>query len=162
MELAEVIGLVVLICLALAIVVIAVRRALLARAGGFDVSWRVTPNGSDRGWTLGQGRYRGSQLGLYRSFSPLPVAAKTLDRGRLTVGVVRDPVGAEPDLLPVGALIVRCSDGGSPLELALSVEALTGLKSWVESRPPGVRPTPARGIGDGPSGSPGSPERGRP
>lgn len=149
MELAEVIGLVILIAAALAIVVIAVRRALLTRAGGFDVSWRMSPNGSDRGWTLGQGRYRGSHLGLYRSFSALPVAAKRLDRVRLTVGAVRDPVGAEPDLLPVGAVIVRCTDAGVPFELALSVDALTGLKSWVESRPPGMRSVRPREAGDG-------------
>jgi hypothetical protein len=146
MELAEVIGLGVLIAVALAIVVIALRRALLSRAGGFDLSWRTDLSAADRGWTLGQGRYRGSQLGLYRSLSPLPVAARTLDRARLRVGAAREPVGAEPDLLPVDAVIVRCSDGGVPLELALSRNALTALTSWVESRPPGMRSTPA---GDG-------------
>ncbi len=146
MELAEVIGLAVLIAAALAIVVIAVRRALLTRAGGFDVSWRLKPSDTDRGWSLGQGRYRGSQLGLYRSFSPLPVAALTLDRARLSLGEVRGPVGAEPDLLPVDAVIVRCTDGGDPFELALSTGALTGLKSWVESRPPGLR---SASTGDG-------------
>lgn len=148
MELAEVIGLVVLIAAALAIVVIAVRRALLVRAGGFDVSWRLRPSDTDRGWSLGQGRYRGSQLGLYRSFSPLPVAAKTLDRARLSLGAVREPVGAEPDLLPVDAVIVRCTDGGAPFELALSGDALTGLRSWVESRPPGSRSPHDGSVGD--------------
>lgn len=152
MELAEVIGLFVLVAVALAIVVIAVRRALLTRAGGFDVSWRLHPDGSDRGWSLGQGRYRGSELGLYRSFSPLPVAARRLDRARLVIGSVRDPVGAEPDLLPVDAVIVRCTHGDAPFELALSGDALTGLKSWVESRPPGMRSAQTGGVGDGAAG----------
>ena len=152
MELAEVIGLAVLIAAALAIVVIAVRRALLTRAGGFDVSWRFKPTDTDRGWSLGQGRYRGSQLGLYRSFSPLPIAAKTLDRYRLNLGQARGPVGAEPDLLPVDAVIVRCTDGGAPFELAMSGDALTALRSWVESRPPGMQWAPTRGAGDGVAG----------
>jgi hypothetical protein len=34
---------------------------------------------------------------------------------------------------------VRCTDGGSQLELALSEEALTGLRSWLESLPPATR-----------------------
>jgi hypothetical protein len=154
MELAEVIGLVVLVAVALAIVVIAVRRALLSRAGGFDVSWRDDLSGSDRGWSLGQGRYRGGELDLYRSFSPLPIASRTLHRNRLMLGANREPVGAEPDLLPMGAVIVRCTDGGAPFELALSGDALTGLKAWVEARPPGSRSAPG-GIVDGrPRGAP--------
>jgi hypothetical protein len=154
MELAEVIGLVVLIAVALAIVVIAVRRALLSRAGGFDVSWRDDLSGSDRGWSLGQGRYRGGELGLYRSFSPLPIVSRTLHRNRLVLGNTRDPVGAEPDLLPMGSVIVRCTEGGAPFEIALSGDALTGLKSWVEARPPGSRSAPG-GIGDArPRGAP--------
>jgi hypothetical protein len=149
MELAEVIGLVVLIAVALAIVVITVRRALLTRAGGFDVSWRTRPSETDRGWSLGQGRYRGGELGLYRSFSPLPIAALRLRRDRLVLGAVREPVGAEPELLPIDSVIVMCTEGGPPFELALSAGALTGLRSWVESRPPGLRSAPS---GDGASG----------
>jgi len=42
----------------------------------------------------------------------------------------------EPDLLPVGSVVVKCSDGPSVIELALSEEAMTGLRSWLESIPP--------------------------
>lgn len=138
MELAEVIGLAVLVAVALAIVVIALRRTLLFRSGGFDVSWREDLSGSERGWSLGQGRYHGGELDLYRSFSPLPIAARTLDRTLLTLGAVRDAVGTERDLLPASVIIVRCTAGGSPFELALSDDGLTGRRSWVESRPPGT------------------------
>ena len=147
MKLAEVIGLIALIAVVLAIVVIALRRSLLARSGGFDISWRQRSEDTGRGWTLGQGRYRGDSLDLYRSFSPLPLAARTLERVRLTIGPTRAPVGTEPDLLPVGALIVRCTDGDEIWELALSGEALTGLRSWVEASPPGSRTAPGEGLG---------------
>ncbi len=139
MRLAEIIGLAVLVVVVVTIVVIAVRRTLLARAGGFDVSWRSRVSDGDRGWTLGQGRYRGRRLQLFRSFSPFPIPAMTLDRAQLVLAGERESVGAEPDLLPVGAVIVRCTHAGAPLELALSRDALTGLRSWVESRPPGSR-----------------------
>ena len=76
---------------------------------------------------------------MYRSFSPLPGAARKLDRESLKLGERRARVGTEPDLLPVDAVIVRCTDGGQQIELALSDEALTGLRSWLESLPPATR-----------------------
>lgn len=152
MELAEVVGLAILICVVALIVVVAVRRAILIRAGGFDVNWRRSPAADDRGWLLGQARFRGSRLGLYRSFSVLPVAAMTVGRDDLQLGPVRPPIGAEPDLLPPGVLIVPASTAGASLEIALAPDALTALRSWVESRPPGMqRPTrrpPGGGTGE--------------
>lgn len=139
MGLAENIGLVVLLAAVLLIVLIALRRALLSRAGGFDVSWRVNPAHNDRGWLLGQACYRGGQLGLYRSFSPLPMASKKFDRATLHLGKVRDPIDAERELLPANVVIVPGTYSGVTVEMALSVDALTALRSWVESRPPGSR-----------------------
>jgi hypothetical protein len=148
-SLAQILGLAILIALVLAIVVIAVRRSVLARSGGIDVCWRRKLRPDGRGWVLGQGRFHGDEFLLYRSFSPLPGAARTLHRESLVLGERRQPVGTEPDLLPVNAVIRRCTDGGLAFELALSEEALTGLRSWLESQPPGARPTPGlfhRGI----------------
>jgi hypothetical protein len=76
---------------------------------------------------------------LYRAFSPLPGAAKRLRRESLKLGSRRAAVGTEPDLLPLNAVIVRCTDGGGDIELALAEEALTGLRSWLESIPPATR-----------------------
>ncbi len=148
MDLAEVVGLAVLILLAVIVAVIAIRRTLLSRAGAFDVSWRAKPSRTDRGWALGQGRYRGSTLDLYRSFSPLPISSMRLHRAQLVLDQEREAVGAEPDLLPADAVIVRCRHRDAPLELALSVGALTGLRSWVESRPPGSRSPHGGNLGD--------------
>jgi hypothetical protein len=62
-----------------------------------------------------------------------------LHRSSLKLGDRRGPVGTEPDLLPVDSVIVRCTDGGTQIELALREEALTGLRSWLESLPPATR-----------------------
>lgn len=139
MELAEIVGLTLLIGVVALALVVVLRRAILVRAGGFDVSWRLNPARDDRGWMLGQARFRRGQLALYRSFSAWPTAALTLDRGALMLGMVREPIGAEPDLLPASTVIVTGSCAGTPLELAVTADALTALRSWVESRPPGSR-----------------------
>lgn len=133
---AEIVGLALLLVLVVSIVAIAIRRSLLTRSGGVDMCWRKSMASDGSGWTFGQGRYREGELILYRSFSPLPMASKVLRRDRLTLGAHRALIGTEPDLLPVGSVVVRCKDGRSPIELALSEEAVTGLQSWLESIPP--------------------------
>ncbi len=139
LTLGELLGLAAVLVVVLAIVVIAVRRSALTRSGAIDICWRrdLTPDG--RGWILGQGRFRDNEFLLYRSFSPLPGVAGKLRRDSLKLGERRSPVGTEPDLLPVDSVIVRCTDGGAQIELALSEEALTGLRSWLESLPPATR-----------------------
>lgn len=139
MGLAEFVGLALLIVVVALALIVAVRRVILIRAGGFDVSWRLRSANDDRGWMLGQARFRRGQLALYRSFSAWPTAAMTLDRAALVLGAVRPPRGAEPELLPASVVIVTGSGAGMPLELALTEDALTALRSWVESRPPGSR-----------------------
>jgi hypothetical protein len=132
-------GLTILVVVVLAIVMIAVRRSTLARSGAIDICWRRSVSADGNGWVLGQGRFRENAFLLYRSFSPWPGAARTLHRGSLKLGARRARVGTEPDLLPVDAVIIRCTDGGSQIELALSEQALTGLRSWLESLPPATR-----------------------
>lgn len=136
--LAQVLGIAVVVLVLVAILTIIVRRWVLGRVGGIDLCWRTNlrPNGT--GWILGQGRFGKHELHLYRSFSPLPSASRRLPRRGLELGERRAPVGTEPDLLHANAVIVRCTDGGAPFELALSEQALTGLRSWLESLPPGT------------------------
>lgn len=132
----ELIGLALLVAVVLMIALVAVRRLLLARSGGIDVSWRKDLRRSGgAGWILGQARYLGDNLQLFRSFSPLPLAARQLNRHSLVLGNRRLAEGTEPDLLPAWSVIVRCTDAGNDLELALSEDALTGLRSWLESAP---------------------------
>lgn len=133
---AEIIGVAILLVLVLSIVAIAVRRSLLTKSGGVDICWRSSLAHEGRGWSFGQARYREGELILYRSFSPLPLASRIMMRDRLTLGERRPLAGLEPDLLPVGSTVIRCTDGSSPVELALTEEAVTGLRSWLESVPP--------------------------
>ena len=133
---AEISGLVLLLVLVLCIVAIAVRRSLLTKSGGVDFCWRRSMDSDGSGWIFGQGRYREGDLTLYRSFSPFPMASRILPRDRLVLGDRRPLIGTEPDLLPVGSVVVRCTDDATPMELALSEEAMTGLRSWLESVPP--------------------------
>lgn len=147
MTLIEFIGLGLLVAVVLLIAVVAVRRSLLSRSGGFDVSWRTELRASGAGWILGQGRYSGDVLMLFRAFSLLPLAARSLRRQSVVLGSRRDPVGTEPDLLPPSSIIIRCIDAGADLELAMSEDAITGLQSWLESAPTAFRVRPSRGDG---------------
>ncbi len=136
---AELAGLVFLVLLLLAIALVVLRRWLFTRSGGVDICWRtLAPTGST--WTFGQGRYSDASLSLFRSFSPLPIASLVLPRDQVELGMRRSADTGEHDLLPVGAVIVRCMTGPvtpRDLELAMSEEVLTGFRSWLESVPPG-------------------------
>lgn len=134
--LAEILGLAVLIALVMAVIVIAVRRSVLIRSGSVDVSWRfdLAPGGGS--WVLGQARFCEDHFLLYRALSPLPGPARRLRRDQLTLGDRRPAEGTEPDLLPAGSVIVRCTYGRRPVEIAVSESTLTGLRSWLESVPP--------------------------
>lgn len=134
----EFIALGLLVAIVLLIVWVAVRRTLLTRGGGIDVCWRTDLRGNGSGWTLGQARYAGDVLLMFRSFAVLPTASRTLQRQSLVLGGRRAAIGAESDLLPAGAVIVRCTNsrgGRREWELAMSEESLTGLRSWLESAP---------------------------
>lgn len=145
MGLVETIGFFALVLAVLLIVAMVVRRVVLARAGGFDISWRSRPKSDARGWRVGQARYRGDELVVYRWFSPLPTAAFMVDRRSLELGSIRPTTSMEHDLLPPGAVIVPGTFAGATLELALAEDALTALRAWVESRPPGSG-LPRRGL----------------
>lgn len=135
MQSIEITGLVLLLALVISIVLIAVRRWSLTRAGGIDICWRSRLQPDGRGWTFGQGRYTDRGLILYRSFSPLPMASRVLQRDHLVLGERRPVSGVEADLLPVGVVVVGCVADSGPLELALGEDTLTGLRSWLESVP---------------------------
>jgi hypothetical protein len=130
-----------LILAVLVIVFVAARRYLLARSGAIDMCWRDHLQSDGHGWYLGLGKFDGGDLYLYRSFSVFPVPNRKLHRTELNLGTRREPVGAEEELLPVGAVISRCRVGSKHFELAMSADAATGLLAWLESVPPSNRST---------------------
>ena len=128
----------------LAVLALAGRRRVLARGGStFDLSVNRRPEstrdeGDPRGWTLGIGRYNDSYLEWFRTFSFSPRPVLRFERGHVEVERRRRPVGSETYALHAGNTIVECTlDGGVPVQLALSPQALTGLLAWLESSPPG-------------------------
>lgn len=129
-----------LVVLALAAVgLLALRRRVITRRGGtFDCSLRLREGQHGKGWVLGIGRYAGDALEWYRVFSYATRPRRTFPRHELRVVESREPVGIEVFSLLSGAVVVRCVDGSSPVELAMSSGSLTGFLSWVESAPPGV------------------------
>jgi hypothetical protein len=109
------------------------RRLLVRRLGAFDCSAR--PGG--RGWALGVARYGSDRLEWFRVFSLSPRPRCTWERAGLTLVGSRAPEPAESAVLLPAAVVVECTDQGSPLLLAMSRDAYTGLSSWLEAAPPG-------------------------
>ena len=115
-----------------------VRRRWISRNGGtFECSVHVRPNRAGRGWVLGVGRYSGDELEWFRIFSLVPRPKLVLDRGDLGYEGRREPVGPETYTLYAGHVIIRCATPTGLLELAMSLEALTGFLAWLEAAPPG-------------------------
>jgi len=122
----------------LALAALAIRRRwLLGGGGAIDMSLRLRFGRVGRGWALGVGRYTGDDLLWFRVFALTLRPSRTLSRRGLQVVAQRAPQGAESWAVQSGAVIVECRDGGGPVHLAISPDALTGFLSWLESAPPG-------------------------
>ena len=116
-----------------------VRRRVLARNGGtFELSVRVRSQVAGRGWVLGLGRYHGDQLQWFRIFSPWPRPRRCWARVDLAITGQREPTDPESFALYSGHRIVECSTPGGPVQLAMSLSALTGFSAWLEAAPPGT------------------------
>lgn len=125
-------------------VALVVRRRWITRNGGtFELSYRPRPDtptergGGGRGWVLGLGRYSGDTLEFFRIFSVLPRPMVVLDRADLQYVGQRQPARSEVHALYAGHVIVTCRTSRTGLELAMSADAVTGLRSWLEAAPPG-------------------------
>ena len=128
-------GLVLLLGIALV-----VRRRVLERDGGtFELSYRARAHKPGRGWLLGVGRYHGEHLEWFRMFSLSVRAKRVWDRADLEFAGRREPAGPEEISLYADHVVVSCTSPEGPVELAMSVESLTGFQSWLEAMPPGSR-----------------------
>lgn len=133
--------------LALALVLLAVRRRYLARQGGtFECSLRLSTTTPGSGWVLGVGRYNGGSLEWFRFFSYSWRPRKSFPRREVRVLETRDPDPVEAVSLYAEQRIVSFEVVGDPdlheWSLALSPESLTGLLSWLEAAPPGLSRLP--------------------
>jgi Protein of unknown function (DUF2550) len=129
--------------IALSLVVLAIRQRLLNRLGGnFECSLRLRVTTPGAGWVLGVCRYSEGILEWFRFFSYSPRPRMKFSRSELRVLETRDPDPVEAVALSSDQTVVRVESPGHPgevIELAMSAESLTGLLSWLEAAPPGVR-----------------------
>lgn len=133
-----------LILLILALALLAIRRRWLDRLGGtFDCSLRLTMTTPGAGWALGVGRYNEGILEWFRFFSYGLRPRQVFDRAAVRVIETRDPDLVEAVALNSDhrILLLESHTGGvdQEWELAMSPGSLTGLLSWLEAAPPGLR-----------------------
>lgn len=121
------------------------RRWWLRRRGGtFDCSLRLPashdpalPVDGGKGWVFGIGRYAADAVEWYRMFSFSLRPKLLLPRSGIEVMGQRTPVGQEELALLAGWVVLECRHAGRPVELGMSIDALTGFLSWLEAAPPG-------------------------
>ena len=138
----QILGLCVLL-IAFCLLLLAIRQRWLNRLGGnFECSLRLRVTTPGAGWVLGVCRYSEGILEWFRFFSYWPRPRMTFSRSELRVLETRDPDPVEAVALSSDQTVVRVESPGHPgevSELAKSAESLTGLLSWLEAAPPGVR-----------------------
>jgi len=136
---------VLIVLLALVLVLLAARRRWLDRLGGtFECSLRLRMTTPGAGWVLGVARYSEGTLEWFRFFSYSPRPKVTFTRGAVRVLETREPDAVEAVALNADQRVIRVAstDVDDPgWELAMSPDSLTGLLSWLEAAPPGVRRT---------------------
>ena len=129
--------------IALCLAALALRQRWLNRLGGnFECSLRLRVTTPGAGWVLGVCRYSEGILEWFRFFSYSPRPRMKFSRSELRVLETRDPDPVEAVALSSDQTVVRVESPGHPgevIELAMSAESLTGLLSWLEAAPPGVR-----------------------
>ncbi|QYJ05611.1 DUF2550 domain-containing protein [Nocardioides panacisoli] len=131
-------GLMLLLAVA-AVLGMVLRRRLLARHGGtFELSHRLRPEQSGRGWVLGLGRYSGERLEWFRIFTLWPGPKVVWERDQLSYDGRREPMGAEQASLYPDHLVIRCGSPDGEVEFAMSAASLMGFQAWLEARPPGT------------------------
>jgi hypothetical protein len=134
---------VLIVLLALALVLLAARRRWLDRLGGtFECSLRLRMTTPGAGWVLGVARYSEGILEWFRFFSYSPRPKVTFTRGAVRVLETREPDAVEAVALNADQRVIRVAttEADDPgWELAMSPDSLTGLLSWLEAAPPGVR-----------------------
>ena len=129
---------VVLVLLGAALVVVVFafllrRRFLLSGLGAVTMWFR--PEGSPR-WSLGVAWYGGDALLWYRALSLSVRPQQRLCRADFSVRERRS-AGRDDLALPSDVVVLSCSTGEGPRDLAMDASTVTGFLSWVESAPPG-------------------------
>ncbi|MFG1775653.1 DUF2550 domain-containing protein [Micromonospora sp. NPDC049051] len=138
MEIVEGIGIGVAVILG-ALLILIVRRAVVTRSGGIiRLTVRTSTILDGRGWSPGFGRFVGDELRWYRLVSFAIRPTRVLSRKALAVERRRLPEGQERLSMPADWVILRCTSGHAPVEIAMARSTVTGFLSWLEAAPPGA------------------------
>lgn len=129
------------------LVLIVRRRVLLRGAGAVDMALRRRVGKTGGGWALGVGRFSGDQLEWFRAFSFAPRPSRQLARATLIVERQRKPEGAESWAVQPHAVVLECLSDSAPVQVAMTVDAMPGFLSWLESAAPGHPGPPPRRSG---------------
>ncbi|MFL6164671.1 MAG: DUF2550 domain-containing protein [Ornithinibacter sp.] len=106
-------------------------HTLSRRVGSFDCHARPAPPPTGP-WVAGIAQYGAGRLEWWRSWSLAPRPARTWLRSEFEVtGRAPLDTAGRPD-----QYLVRCRHRGVDFELTMSLDAYTGLTSWLESAPP--------------------------
>jgi hypothetical protein len=108
------------------------RRFLLSGLGAVTMWFR--PEGSSR-WSVGVAWYGGEALLWYRALSLSVRPQQRFCRADFSVRERRS-AGRDDLALPADVVVLTCSTGEGPQELAMDTSTVTGFLSWVESAPP--------------------------
>lgn len=122
------------------VALLTLRRRSIAKSGGsFDFSINRRAEESDKGWTIGMGRYSENHLEWFRTFSLWWRPRYRFERGHISIEDRREPVGREAFAIHAGHIIVSCHTEVGVRQIAIGPSALTGLLAWLEASPPGHR-----------------------
>lgn len=137
---AELVLIILAALLVLAVSWLWLRRRWLSRAGGtFACSLRRDLSAPSSRWVLGVARYRDRELQWFPAFSLSLWPRQRFDRTLVRAGEQRLPSRVEADLLYDEQRILSLDGPPGGVELAMTAGSLTGLLSWLEAAPPGMR-----------------------
>ena len=149
MRILEIAGICVLGLFVVLLAIFLRRRLLMVGGGTIRLQFRVTTVVPGRGWSSGIGRFAGDQLQFHRMFSFGIRPKRVINRRSLRVDERRLPEGPERLSMPGHWVILACTNGTTPIEIAMAESTVTGFSSWLEAGPPGEpgRTSPRRGHG---------------
>jgi hypothetical protein len=120
------------------LVILFVRREVIARGGSIELSIRLSSYADGRGWSPGIARFVGDEMHWYRVFSLSIRPRRVLNRRMFTINHRRRPDQLERRALPGHMVVLRCVSQREPVEIAMEEATVTGFMSWLEAAPPGA------------------------
>ncbi len=136
MRVLEILGICFVTLLALMFAIFFRRRLLMLGGGTIRLQVRTSTMVPGRGWSPGLGQFVGDELRFHKMFSLAIRPKRVLDRRVLTITERRLPAGPERLIMPVHWVVLRCTTGGTDVEIAMAETTVTGFLSWLEAGPP--------------------------